>query len=136
MTHMYVKTKSDAGFTLIEVIVALALLTATLVIFGSALSAIPLTKAARNQNVAYHVAAKKLEELRNTPFANLPSSGSFADPALNNLSNASGQITIADYEESTEIKQVTVTIWWSDPVGPTKSMSVETLMARNGLNKR
>ncbi len=124
------------GFTLIEVIIALALLMATIIIFSSVLSSIPLTKAARNQNLAYHIAAKKIEELRNTPFNSLPSSGSFSDPALNKLENASGALTVADYEGASDIKKVTVTVVWTDPVGPAKSVALETLMSKNGLNKQ
>ena len=69
--------KSHLGFSLIEVIVALALTIVTIVIFGAAVSSTPLTKTAKYQNIAYHVAEKKLEELRNTDFNSLPPSASF-----------------------------------------------------------
>ena len=117
-----------SGFLLIEVIIALALFIATLTIFGVVLSTLPLTKTARNQNLAYHIAAKKIEELRNTPFVSLPSSGSFVDAGFASLESPSGQLTVADYG-SNQIKRVTVLVSWQEG-GLARSVTMETLMAR------
>ncbi len=122
------------GFTLIEVIIGLALLLATISIFGVAISTLPLTKTARNQNLAYHLAAKKLEELRNTPFAILPPGGSFTDPGLSNLPSSTASLTIADYQDSSEIKRATVTVSWEDQ-GAARSIELDTLISQGGVSR-
>lgn len=123
------------GLSLIEIIIALALVVVTITIFGVALSSVPLTKTARNQNLAYHIAAEKIEELRNTPFASLPAAGSsFANPALANLPAGSAAFTIQNYQSDSKIKQVTVTVSWVD-AGKTRSVVLETLMSERGLNQ-
>lgn len=122
------------GFSLIEMIIALALVLATILVFAAALQSSPLTRHARNQNVAYHVAADQIEELRNTQFSSLPASGSFSGAGLNNLTGAQGEFTITDYQGSSDIKQVVVTVTWLEG-GSAKSLSLETLMSENGLSK-
>ena len=122
------------GFSIIEVAIALLLLLVTITIFGVALSTLPLTKTARNQNIAYHIAAKKIEELRNTSFASLPPGSSFTDPGLANLASSTASYTITDYQGSADIKQATVIVNW-DEQGKQRSTSLETLISKGGLNK-
>ena len=122
------------GFTIIETAIALLLVVVTVTIFGVALSTLPLTKTARNQNIAYHVAAKKIEEFRNTPFNSLPPGGAFTDFGLANLASSTASYTITDYQGSADIKQVTVIVSW-DEQGKQRSTSLETLISKGGLNK-
>jgi Tfp pilus assembly protein PilV len=122
------------GFTLVEVIIALAFLLVTMTIFGLVISSLPLIKTARNQNLAYHLAAKKIEELRNTSYASLPASGSYNDAALAELPSGSANLTVASYQSSAKIKDAVVTISWSDASG-SHSVSLETLIGSIGLGK-
>ena len=121
------------GFSLLEIIIAMALLLVTVLVFGIAVNALPLTKGARNQNIAYHIAEKKLEELRNTPFAILPAGGSFADPDLANLPGGMASLTLQDHQGSSEIKEVNITVTWDDYSGP-RSVILDTLISQIGLN--
>lgn len=123
------------GFSLIEVIIGLALVLVTLTIFGVALSTLPLTKTARNQNIAYHIAAKKIEELRDTTFVSLPSSGPFTDPGLADLPGSTADLTITDYEGSNKIKRAAVVVNWEE-TGQARSVLLETLISENGLNRQ
>lgn len=123
------------GFSLIEVIIALAMTVLTVTIFGAVLNSLPLTKHARNQNLAYHMAAKKVEELRNIDFASLPASSSFTDPGFADLPGASGSFTIVNYGGSSSIKRLIVTVSWAES-GVTKSVILETLMSDKGLNQQ
>lgn len=121
------------GFTLIEVIIAMAVVVAAMVVFGVAVSSLPLTKNSRNQNIAYHAAAKKIEELRKTPFASLPASGGFSDPALANLASSTASLTVSDYSGSSQIKQITVIVNWNQD-GASRNLRLDTLIGSNGLN--
>ena len=123
------------GFSLIEVIIALALVLVTLLIFGVAVSSLPLARGARDQNIAYHIAGKKLEDLRHTAFAQLPPSGSFSDPALANLpSGADANLTVANYQSSSSIKQATVVVSWTEN-GTAESVTMDTLIASGGISQ-
>src|SRR3989344_9310034 len=74
----YLNMNRYFGFSLVELIVALAVVMVAILLFGVAVSSLPVIKGTRNRNIAYHAAAQKIEELRNTPFASLPGSGSFS----------------------------------------------------------
>ena len=118
------------GFSLIEVIIASAMVISSLVIFGVALSTVPLTRTTRNQNIAYH---KKIEDLRRTAFASLPASGPFNDPGLSYLASSTASLTVADYQGSGEIKDISVTVNWVQQ-GATKNVILQTLISNTGLN--
>lgn len=122
------------GFSLIEVIIGLGLLLVTLIIFAVAISTVPLTRTARNQNLAYHLAAKKMEELRNTPYASLPAGGSFTDPGLLSLPMPSASLAVSSYQGSADIKTVTVTVAWNE-AGAGRNVELWTLMSKTGLSK-
>ena len=124
-----------SGFLIIEVVVALALFLVTLTVFGVAVSTIPLTKTASDQNLAYHIAAKKIETLRHTAYASLPAVGtsSFTDSGFSNLNSATGQVVVATYG-SASAKKITVTVSWQD-AGKARSVVIETLMSNAGLNQ-
>ena len=121
------------GFSLIEVIIASAMVISSLVIFCVALSTVPLTRTTRNQNIAYHIAAKKIEDLRRTAFASLPASGPFNDPGLSYLASSTASLTVADYQGSGEIKDISVTVNWVQQ-GATKNVILQTLISNTGLN--
>ena len=123
------------GFTLVELIVGLALTLAALMLFSSVVSTIPLTKTARNQNIAYHIASKKIEELRNTAFASLPASGNFSDSGLSDLASSTASLLVSDYQGSEDIKEIKVTITWLQEA-ENKSAAVETLIYNGGINQK
>lgn len=125
---------SKLGFSLIEVIIALAVVLVTMIAFGVVVNTIPLTRTARNQNVAYHIAAKKVEELRHTAFASLPSSGTFTDAGLQNLASSTAALTIANYQSSAIIKQADVTVTWYEN-NKARNVSLTTLISQGGLNQ-
>jgi type II secretory pathway pseudopilin PulG len=121
------------GFTLIEIIISLALIMVTLVLFGAAMMNLPLIKHSRGQNIAYHAAAAEIELLRNTNFASLPVSGPFTNSGLANLENASGSLAISNYEGNAMIKKIIVTVTWYEE-SAAKTITLETLISNNGLN--
>ena len=125
---------SKFGFSLIEVIIALAVVLVTLIAFGVVVNTIPLTKTARNQNVAYHIAAKKVEELRHTAFVSLPASGPQSDPGLQNLASSTMSLTVGSYEGSSDIKQATVIVEWYEN-DKARNVNLTTLIGEAGLNQ-
>lgn len=82
---------ADAGFTLIEVIVAIVLIGASLLtVVGAAAAAFGFQATARQQQVATTIATKKMEEMRALPFsvisAGMSASALSGDPNLTVIS--------------------------------------------------
>ncbi len=129
------RTAHNSGFSLIELAVALGLIVLTVFIFSVAVSSLPLTKSARNRNIAYHAAAQKIEELRNTAFASLPATGSFIYPIFSELASSTGQLTMSSYSgyDPNLIKQAVVEIIWYEN-NAWQSVRLETLISSTGLN--
>lgn len=132
---MNAQMNKQQGFTMVELIVGLGLTMASLVLFAVVLNTIPLTRNARNQNIAYHIAAKKMESLRNTEFENLPSSGPFVENALGDLASSSASLLIEDYQESDSVKHATVIIVW-DEAGKERNLQIDSLIYEHGVGKK
>lgn len=119
---------------MVEVMISLAIVLLTLVVFGVAVNTVSLMRLSRDQNVAYHIAAKKVEELRHTSFASLPASGALSDSGLSNLASSTIALSMQNYQSSAEIKQATVTVSWVQGGGD-RNVSLTTLIYDGGLNQ-
>lgn len=116
-----------------EVIISMAALIALFALYTAALNTMTATKKLRYQNVAYHVANKKMEELRGTSFASLPGSGSISDTMLGQIPTGSGSFAVADYAGFTGLKEITVTVTWTEG-GLAKQVQLKTLAGAGGIN--
>jgi prepilin-type N-terminal cleavage/methylation domain-containing protein len=117
------------GVTLIETIIAIAVVASTLTAVGALLSAARLGLSTRDESLAYAIASSKLESLRAAGYAALPASGSFSDTQLASLPSGAGSLSVADETET--LKQVTVTVGWSER-GAARTVSLSTLIASSG----
>ena len=125
------REKLPVGFSLVEVVVTFGLIAVALFSYFAVLKTVTLTRFAQHQALAYAVAAKKIEELKTLPFASLPPSGAFTDSALSPLTNAQANLTITNYNDSADIKDVTVSISWQD-AGGVKNVDIKTLLTEGG----
>lgn len=117
-----------------EVVVTLFLIGVTLLLFQVTAKSLVLNKYNRYREVALRIADKELQTLRTTPFASLPSSGSFSDSLLSTLPNGQGAITITDI--NSRLKDVTVTVSWNNTSGTaTQSIRLQTYIDQGGLGK-
>lgn len=126
------KKKSQSGLSLIEVIISMGILLALFALYVAALNTLTATKHLRFENLAYHVANKKMEELRGTAFASLPSSGTISDAQLAEIPSGTGSFTIANYAGYSGMKEMTVTVTWTERVA--KSVVIKTLVGTGGIN--
>jgi len=124
--------RRQAGLSLIEVVISMFMLSVLLVFYASALNLVALSRRMRNENLAYHVANKQMETLRDTPLAALAASGSINDPMLTQLHSGTGNFTVADYPGFTGMKEMVVTVSWND--GANKSVVLKTLAGSGGIN--
>jgi prepilin-type N-terminal cleavage/methylation domain-containing protein len=127
-----------SGFTLVEVILAIALVT---VGFLGAMSLVTSTsvtnRRAREESAAYRACRHELENLRGMSWSALTTRTNAAFvgdvPELSELSSATGQLTIATYNSDPSIRRITLTVSWSEPRLGSQSWSMTTLVGSKGL---
>ncbi len=103
-----------------------------LVLYQVSLNTLKLNEIVRDKEIALRIAQNKMEELRNTSYSSLPSSGTFSDSLLSSLPSSSGNITVSNYD--TNIKQVSVIVQWHRPgTQSTSDITLTTLIVSGGL---
>ena len=137
--------RKSAGFSLIEVLLSIFLITTLVTILLTSSGTLFTTYNSRLQSQASKIASKKIENLRNTAFSLLPSGGtntSCTNDAdltadLAKLKNASCSLTITNYdtpiEANTKIKWATVTIKWDNDRKVQQNLNIDTLVYKEGL---
>jgi Tfp pilus assembly protein PilV len=125
----------QAGFSIMEIVIAMFMISMVLVIYHAASNTVILNKGSKHQEVALRIAASKLETLRTTPFTSLPASESFSDPLLSSLPQGQAQLTMSDYNDRT--KQALVVVSWLSPTkaGSRQQVQLETLITRGGVGQ-
>lgn len=135
---MIQKTKNkffvhQGGLSLIEVMISMGILVALFALYTAALNTMNATKSLRFENVAYHVANKKMEELRGTAFTSLPSSGTINDSMLSQIPSGAGSFAVANYVSYSGMKEITVIVTWTER-GINKQFELKTLAGSGGIN--
>lgn len=129
---MHPAHKKSGGFTLVEILLSIFLILALISILLTTSASYNQTRRSNLQQLAMSIASKRMETLRNTAFASLPPSGSFADSDLSKLPQSTATQTISNYQSSTKIKLITINITWTEK-GVTKNAKLETLYSETGL---
>lgn len=118
------------GFTLIEMLIALFIMSVTATFVTVVTGTIKVTRDATYENAAFRIADNKLEELRAGGYATLPESGSFSDPALTALPQGVASTSVTDLNAKT--KQVSAGISWRGADGMARFVSLTTLITESG----
>jgi len=119
---MPARIPSRNGFTLLEIIITMVILSLGILVLSQAFSMGMLaSRDVENVDLALNIAQAKMEEIRNTSFSNIGSSGPTND---SNFSNFTTTITVT----GTDPKQVGVTVAWNVQGGST-SVALTTLIA-------
>ena len=101
----------NSGFTLLEILLTLLLLTVGVTVLSQAFSTGMLASTdIENVDLALNIAQAKMEDLKNTSFASLASSGPTADA---NFSNFNVTVSVT----GTDPKQIDVTVSWNTQGG-------------------
>jgi len=120
------------GSSLIEVIVSLLMVAVLLVLYASALNTVRQARKLRNENIAYHIANKEMESLRNISYASLPANGVINDALLSQLPSGAGTYTTGAYPGYANVKEIVVTVTWND--GLARQILLKSLSGIGGLN--
>jgi type II secretory pathway pseudopilin PulG len=126
--------RKQGGMSLIEVIVSMFIIFVLFLLYVAALNTTVLIKENNNEDIAYHIANKQMETLRETPYTSLVNTAGTAipDTLLNKIPSGSGTYTIDDFSSMTGIKEFTVTVIWND--GTSRNIVLKSLSGNGGLN--
>lgn len=112
-----------SGFTLLEVLISLVILTVSIIAIVRALSIGMFTFSnAENINLALNIAQAKMEEIKNTVYSSISDSGPVSDAVFPRFS------VNVNVKESAKPLEVEVLVNW-DEKGDTDSVSLKTLVA-------
>lgn len=126
--------KTQSGFSIIEIVVTLFIIGLTLILLQMSANSVVLNKQARYKEIATRIADQKMQSIRTTAFASIPSSGSFNDPLMSSIPGGSGSITVTN--TSATLKNVTVTVnWLNSRSNATTSVSLQTYITEGGLGQ-
>jgi type IV pilus assembly protein PilV len=103
----------EAGFTLIEIMIALVILSISLIaLAGLQISAIRGNAFSKRMTTAVTIAEAKIEQLKNMPYVNIQSEAS-AQLTQGNM-NFTRQVVVTNNSPIANSKTVDVTVTWSD----------------------
>lgn len=120
------------GFSLIEILLAVIVMVALIGLLFSVSGTYFKSRSSDLQTTATSIAGKRMEDLRNGGFTNLPSSGSFADSNLSKLPQGTATQTISTYSGDVNIKLVTIQVTWVENKA-TKKILTESLFTKGGI---
>jgi prepilin-type N-terminal cleavage/methylation domain-containing protein len=119
------------GFTLIEVLIAIAIVGVMILATSTFLQRVPVsTRETHDQDMALRIARDQLEKLRVGGYAALPATGSYTHALLTELASSSATMTIAPVAGE-DTAEVTTTVSWRGASGM-RSLSLTTLMTEVG----
>ena len=128
------KKTNQSGFTLIEVVLTIVLIVATLIIYQATTKTVVVNRWNGYKELALRSADNKIQSLRTTPFATLPASGTFSDSLITSIPDGAGAITVTALNATT--KAITVTVSWSDPSNTdTQQVRLDTYISQGGLGQ-
>lgn len=131
--------KNTAGFTLLEVIVAVIIAAISLSgIYAASTQCLKQIWAARETSRATLIADYEMENLRTAPWSNIVACGSSYtmaasnNPALALLDGGSGTVRLTPLAENTNALQATITLTWTGR-SPNTNMTAAIILSKNGF---
>lgn len=124
--------RSARGFSLIEVIISIFIVSVALILFQAIARSSVLVRTSKDQGIALAIARNELEALRAKGYAALPGSGSFSSSLLSALPGAAtATLTVSAVNAKT--KQVSASVVWSEPgAAASSTVSLSTLITETG----
>ncbi|MEK7114415.1 MAG: type II secretion system protein [Patescibacteria group bacterium] len=118
------------GFTLIEMLVALFIISIAATFVMVVTGTIKVTRDSTYEHIAFRIADSKLDELRALGYTALSAGGPFFDPGLANLPQGAASTSVADWNAKT--KRVMTGVSWQGADGLTRFVSLTTLVTEVG----
>ena len=130
--------RTDDGFTLIEIMIAMAILAVGLLgIAAAQLAALHLSSKSRNLTIAMHLAQEKIEEFHALPAASLPATGNDPDnpidlnPSDDDETTYNRRWTISPNSPVANMTTMLVQVdWLESKTGQVRTTSLESMKAQ------
>lgn len=120
----------NRGFTLIELLIALFVASLLVAFVTIVVGTIKVVRDASYENIAFHIAEDKLDELRASGYASLSTGGSFSSPQLARLPQGSASTSVSVVNSKT--KEVSAGVSWRGDGEATRVVSLTTLVTEIG----
>jgi len=125
-----ISSRVHRGFSLVEMLVSLFILSLAGTFATFVVGTIKTTRDSTFENMAFHIADSKLDELRALGYDALPAAGAFSDPQLVNLPNGQASTSLSVW--NAETTQVAAGVSWRSSDGSTRIVSLTTLITKTG----
>lgn len=121
--------------TLIEIVVSMFLIFVLFVLYLAAINTVALVKKTSYSDIAYHIANKQMESLREVAYTSLTNTAStpISDPQFSEIPSGAGIYSVSDYASMPGVKEIVVIVTWND--GASKSLSIRSLAGSGGINQ-
>lgn len=136
--------KSQKGTTLVEILLVIIVLGASVFLIASLPNALSLITKSEHLSLAREIASKQIEDKRAISYANLSNdSSAIADSRISSLPNGSGITVVEDCVKETypqycpndeHIKIITVTVNWKDN-NKDQTITLNTFIGEGGINQ-
>lgn len=132
LSYSRLSIANKKGFSLIEILLAMVVMVALIGLLFSVSGTYFKSRSSDLQTTATSIAEKRMEDLRNGGFTNLPSSGSFADSNLSRLPQGTATQTISNYSGDSTIDLVTIQVNWVENTA-NKNIKIESFFTKGGI---
>lgn len=130
----------ERGISLIESILVVAVVGATVFLLVNLPNALGLIAKARHLSLVREIASREIETKRNVSFINLVNGTEvLSDSRMSILPQGSGSVMVEDCdpaicESSESVKEITVTVNWKEG-DKDQGMSLKTFIGEGGINQ-
>lgn len=135
-----IKINSVRGISLIEVLLAVAVVGTAVFLMANLPNAMGLVNKSRHLSLAREIAAKEIEDRRNISYINLVlDTTEIIDSRISLLPSGNGQVIVTDCDplictSLEHVKQVTVTLQWKEG-NKNQQISLKTFIGEGGINQ-
>ena len=120
----------EEGFTLIEIMITLVIMSIGLMaLAGLQVSAIRGNAFSKRLTTAISIAQSRLEQVKNTPYANIQSESSTQVAVSNPNLNFTRQVTVTNNSPLPNTKRVEVTVTWTQ-ASKTYTVPISTIISQ------
>lgn len=131
-------SKSQSGFSLIEVLLFLLVVLVLVTILLTSASSLAKTRGVRLESIATEIASCEIEQMRKNSFDSIaigpPTDiGAPCDQDLSKLpQGTTARRTVSLYQSDSDIKQVELSVDWTEN-GANRNIKIDTLISKYGL---
>jgi len=116
-----------SGFSLIEILILLFLLSVGFIFYFSSSQTTVLIRLSDHKMTAHQIAFKKIESIKALAPSNWPPNGNFNDSSLSLLPQGQANLNISNFDQQGKLKKIKVDVLWNES-GTQKIYTLETLI--------